>query len=137
MSFIKSITPAIKKTVETSHLSNSTIKKVTQEFSTNVQNLTQLLKEVEPESFTSIQKYLKRFERYGFSQGDIKYLTQHNPENIQKLELITDKKVVEALTKRKDLVKKGILSDITKENKNSYIKLLNDKNITEIGRAHV
>ena len=131
MSFIKSITPAIKKTVETSHLSNSTIKKVTQEFSTNVQNLTQLLKEVEPESFTSIQKYLKRFERYGFSQGDIKYLTQHNPENIQKLELITDKKVVEALTKRKDLVKKGILSDITKENKNSYIKLLNDKNITD------
>ena len=84
MSFIKIIekniaTPAIKKSVETSHLSNSTIKSVTQELSTNVQNLTQLLKEVEPESFTSIQKYLKRFERYGFSQGDIKYLTQQNP----------------------------------------------------------
>ena len=131
MSFIKSITPAIKKTVETSHLSNSTIKKVTQEFSTNVQNLTQLLKEVEPESFTSIQKYLKRFERYGFSQGDIKYLTQQNPENIQNLKLITDKKLIEALTKRKDLVKNGLLSNITEENKNSFIKLLNDKNIND------
>lgn len=133
MSFNKIVesitTPVIKKSVETSHLSNSTIKSVTQELSTNVQNLTQLLKEVEPESFTSIQKYLKRFERYGFSQGDIKYLTQQ--ENIQNLKLITDKKLVEALTKRKDLVKNGLLSNITEENKNSFIKLLNDKNITD------
>lgn len=133
MSFNKIVesitTPVIKKSVETSHLSNSTIKSVTQELSTNVQNLTQLLKEVEPESFTSIQKYLKRFERYGFSQGDIKYLTQQ--ENIQNLKLITDKKLVEALTKRKDLVKNGLLSNITQENKNSFIKLLNDKNITD------
>ena len=127
---VESITiPVIKKSVETSHLSNSTIKSVTQELSTNVQTLTQLLKEVEPESFTSIQKYLKRFERYGFSQGDIKYLTQQ--ENIQNLKLITDKKLVEALTKRKDLVKNGLLSNITEENKNSFIKLLNDKNITD------
>lgn len=136
MSFIKIIekniaTPAIKKSVETSHLSNSTIKSVTQELSTNVQNLTQLLKEVEPESFTSIQKYLKRFERYGFSQGDIKYLTQQNPEFIHNLKLITDKKLIEALTKRKNLVKNGLLSNITEENKNSFIKLLNDKNITD------
>lgn len=136
MSFIKIIekniaTPAIKKSVETSHLSNSTIKSVTQNISTSVQNLTQLLKEVEPESFTSIQKYLKRFERYGFSQGDIKYLTQQNPEFIQNLQLITDKKLIEALTKRKDLVKNGLLSNITEENKNSFIKLLNDKNITD------
>lgn len=136
MSFIKIVgknitTPTIKKSIETSHLSNSTIKSVTQNISTSVQNLTQLLKEVEPESFTSIQKYLKRFERYGFSQGDIKYLTQQNPENIQNLKLITDKKLVEALTKRKDLVKNGLLSNITEENKNSFIKLLNDKNITD------
>lgn len=136
MSFIKIVgknitTPAIKKSIETSHLSNSTIKSVTQNISTSVQNLTQLLKEVEPESFTSIQKYLKRFERYGFSQGDIKYLTQQNPEFIQNLKLITDKKLIEALTKRKDLVKNGLLSNITEENKNSFIKLLNDKNITD------
>ena len=136
MSFIKSIeknivTPVIKKSVETSHSSNSTIKSVTQELSTNIQNLTQLLKEVEPESFSSTLKYFKRFERYGFSQGDIKYLTQQNPETIQNLKLITDKKLVEALIKRKDLVKGGLLSNITKENKNSYIKLLNDKNITD------
>lgn len=136
MSFIKIIekniaTPTIKKSIETSHLSNSTIKSVTQNISTSVQNLTQLLKEVEPESFTSIQKYLKRFERYGFSQGDIKYLTQQNPEFIQNLKLITDKKLIEALTKRKDLVKNGLLSNITEENKNSFIKLLNDKNITD------
>lgn len=135
MSIIKIVekitTPAIKKSVETSHLSNSTIKSVTQELSTSVQNFTQLLKEVEPESFTSIQKYFKRFERYGFSQGDIKYLTQQNPENIQNLKLITDKKLIEALTKRKDLVKNGLLSNITEENKNSFIKLLNDKNITD------
>ena len=136
MSFINIVgknitTPAIKKSIETSHLSNSTIKSVTQNISTSVQNLTQLLKEVEPESFTSIQKYLKRFERYGFSQGDIKYLTQQNPEFIQNLKLITDKKLIEALTKRKDLVKNGLLSNITEENKNSFIKLLNDKNITD------
>lgn len=135
MSIIKIVenitTPAIKKSIETSHLSNSTIKSVTQNISTSVQNLTQLLKEVEPESFTSIQKYLKRFERYGFSQGDIKYLTQQNPEFIQNLKLITDKKLIEALTKRKDLVKNGLLSNITEENKNSFIKLLNDKNITD------
>ena len=133
MSFNKIVesitTPVIKKSVETSHLSNSTIKSITQDLPTNVQNLTQLLKEVEPESFTSIQKYLKRFERYGFSQGDIKYLTQQ--ENIQDLKLITDKKLVEALIKRKDLVKNGLLSNITQENKNSFIKLLNDKNITD------
>ena len=136
MSIIKIVeknitTPAIKKSIETSHLSNSTIKSVTKELSTNVQNLTQLLKEVEPESFTSIQKYLKRFERYGFSQGDIKYLTQQNPEFIQNLKLITDKKLIEALTKRKDLIKNGLLNNITEENKNSFIKLLNDKNITD------
>lgn len=136
MSIIKIVekniaTPTIKKSIETSHLSNSTIKSVTQNISTSVQNLTQLLKEVEPESFTSIQKYLKRFERYGFSQGDIKYLTQQNPEFIQNLKLITDKKLIEALTKRKDLVKNGLLSNITEENKNSFIKLLNDKNITD------
>ena len=133
MSFNKIVesitTPVIKKSVETSHLSNSTIKSITQDLPTNVQTLTQLLKEVEPESFTSIQKYLKRFERYGFSQGDIKYLTQQ--ENIQDLKLITDKKLVEALIKRKDLVKNGLLSNITQENKNSFIKLLNDKNITD------
>ena len=133
MSFNKIVesitTPVIKKSVETSHLSNSTIKSITQDLPTNVQTLTQLLKEVEPESFTSIQKYLKRFERYGFSQGDIKYLTQQ--ENIQNLKLITDKKLVEALIKRKDLVKNGFLSNITQENKNSFIKLLNDKNITD------
>lgn len=136
MSFIKIVgknitTPTIKKSIETSHLSNSTIKSVTQNISTSVQNLTQLLKEVEPENFTSIQKYLKRFERYGFSQGDIKYLTQQNPEFIQNLKLITDKKLIEALTKRKDLIKNGLLSNITEENKNSFIKLLNDKNITD------
>lgn len=132
MSIKSIVTPVIKKSIETSHLSNSTIKKVTQEFSTNVQNLTKLLKEVEPESFTSIQKYLKSFERYGFSQGDIKYLTEQNSEEtIQNLKLITDTKLVEALTKRKDLVKNGLLSNITQENKNSFIKLLNDKNITD------
>lgn len=136
MSFItaigkKIITPPAKRAVKFAHITDPVQRQVAQDVSLGAENLTRLVKEVSPEQITEIQKIFKPFERYGFSQGDVKYLIQQNPDLIQNLELIADDKLINALLKRKNLVKDGVLGCVTKENKKAFIQLLRYKNIND------
>ncbi len=136
MSFVtaigkKIVTPAAKRAVKFAHITDPVQRQVAQDVSVGAENLTRLVKEISPEQLASLQKYFKPFERYGFSQGDIKYLIQQNPEMVENLELIADEKLINAVLKRKDLVKGGLLGCITKENKKAFIQLLRDKSITD------
>ena len=125
MSFItaigkKIITPPAKRVVKLAHITDPVQRQVAQDVSLGAENLTRLVKEVSPEQITEIQKIFKPFERYGFSQGDVKYLIQQNPGLVQNLELIADDKLINALLKRKNLVKDGVLGCVTKENKKAF-----------------
>lgn len=136
MSFItaigkKIITPPAKRAVKFAHITDPVQRQVAQDVSLGAENLTRLVKEVSPEQITEIQKIFKPFERYGFSQGDVKYLIQQNPDLVQNLELIADDKLINALLKRKNLVKDGVLGCVTKENKKAFIQLLRYKNIND------
>lgn len=136
MSFItaigkKIVTPAAKRAIKFAHITDPVLRQVAQDFSLGAENLTRLVKEVSPEQLAEIPKIFKPFERYGFSQGDVKYLIQQNPDLVQNLELIADDKLINAVLKRKDLVKDGLLGCITKENKKAFIQLLRDKSITD------
>lgn len=136
MSFItaigkKIITPPAKRAVKLAHITDPVQRQVAQDVSLGAENLTRLVKEVSPEQITEIQKIFKPFERYGFSQGDVKYLIQQNPDLVQNLELIADDKLINALLKRKNLVKDGVLGCVTKENKKAFIQLLRYKNIND------
>ena len=136
MSFItaigkKIITPPAKRVVKLAHITDPVQRQVAQDVSLGAENLTRLVKEVSPEQITEIQKIFKPFERYGFSQGDVKYLIQQNPGLVQNLELIADDKLINALLKRKNLVKDGVLGCVTKENKKAFIQLLRYKNIND------
>lgn len=136
MSFItaigkKIITPSAKRAVKFAHITDPVQRQVAQDVSLGAENLTRLVKEVSPEQIAEIQKIFKPFERYGFSQGDVKYLIKQHPDLVQNLELIADDKLINALLKRKDLVKDGILGCVTKENKKAFIQLLRDKNIND------
>ena len=87
-----------------------------------------VLEKYSPEQSEIIKKYLQNFSKYGMSDGEVKYFQQ---EGIKKFELITDRNFVQALLKRKNLIEDAGIYQVTKENKNAFIKLLNDKNIKD------
>ena len=87
-----------------------------------------VLEKYSPEQSEIIRKFLQNFSKYGMSEGEVKYFQQ---EGIKKFELITDKNFVQALLKRKNLIEDASIYKVTKENKNAFIKLLNDENICD------
>lgn len=127
----KVITPAAKRAVKFAHITDPVQRKATQTFLAGGENLNKLAQELEPEMSAHVQKYFKQYERYGLSQGDLKYLVREQKDLLEGLEILSDEKMMSGILKRKHLIKDGLLGCVTKENKKAFAQVLNDKTITD------
>ena len=96
-----------------------------------IENIGKILQNTDYEDKEALQQVLDMFKRYGFSQGELKDLTQNYHDLIQHLELFADNKFIEAIQSHKALLEEGIWGFITKDNKKGFIKLLRNKDLTD------
>lgn len=79
------------------------------------------------------KELLKQYDKYGISHGEAKKILKGFEELPKELlEVLGDEKFFKAILKRKDVVAQGgLLRNVTSKNKKAFIKVLNDKNITD------
>ena len=102
-----------------------------QNIQNGIENIGKILQNMDYEDKEALQQVLDMFKRYGFSQGELKDLTQNYHDLIQHLELFADNKFIEAIQSHKALLEEGIWGFITKDNKKGFIKLLRNKDLTD------
>ena len=140
-SFGKNLIPVGKNAVTAvkfSQITNPAHRKVAQKAVKGLKNLSELLsKSTDTYVINAAKKELPelwamtaKFEKYGLSQGEVKTLIK-DADFVGAMEIFADDTFVKALSKRQKLIGDGVLSSVTKENKDVYIRFLKDKKITD------
>ena len=123
----KQIVPASKKISGITYYTGKVQEKTAQNVIGGVKNLTRIVDDVVPEEAAKIQKLADQFGRYGVSLGDLKAVTR----NVSGLTCMADNKFVDAVLKRKAIIKNGFLGHVTEDNKKIFTKFLNNKKISD------
>lgn len=121
------IAPVQMKGVNVLYVTNPVQKKASQTVAKGIENLTHISSKLDSDSAAKIQDFYRQIERYGIPNGDLKYYMEEAPE----LNLLADKKLIDAALKRKNLAQLDLFSMVTGENKKIFIKFLKDKNISD------
>lgn len=119
----KQVVPASKKISGITYFTDKVQEKTAQNVIGGVKNLTRIVDDVVPEEAAKIQKLADQFGRYGVSLGDLKAVTR----NVSGLTCMADNKFVDAVLKRKAIIKNGFLGHVTEDNKKIFTKFLNNK----------
>ena len=122
--------PVAKKAL--TYISDPVQRKAAQNLQKDAKNIIRVAEETQPDDAAAIQKFFKQYERYGFSNGDIKYLGGEASDVLLKFGLLSDEKFIKAALSRKNLLKQNnFLGSVTEENKKVFIKFLKDKSIDD------
>ena len=122
--------PVAKKAL--TYISDPVQRKAAQNLQKGAKNIIRVAEETQPDDAAAIQKFFKQYERYGFSNGDIKYLGGEASDVLLKFGLLSDEKFIKAALSRKNLLKQNnFLGSVTEENKKVFIKFLKDKSIDD------
>lgn len=113
----------LKKISGITYFTDKVQEKTAQNLIGGVKNLTRIVDDVVPEEAAKIQKLADQFGRYGVSLGDLKAVTR----NVSGLTCMADNKFVDAVLKRKAIIKNGFLGHVTEDNKKIFTKFLNNK----------
>lgn len=127
------ISTTARNAAKLAHITDPAQRHLAQNVSEGGHNLLQLLREYAPDHAFApcLANYLRSIDRYGISPGDIKYLIKEEPEFAKICEHLADKKFVDSVMTRKDLIKNGFLGCINGDNRKAFTVLLKDKRITD------